>query len=227
MKRDTLLFDLDGTLTDTDDLHYEAFRLLLTPLGKSLSIGDFKHKIVGATNASVMEFLFPELPVERHPAITEEKEALFRKLAADGGPGGESLLHPTPGLPALIDWAESRGVRMAVVTNAPRANAELMLAALGLSDRLTELVIGDELARGKPDPLPYLTGLDRVGSTPERALAFEDSRSGIGAAVAAGIETIGLLTSLDEPTLRGAGAAHVLRDFTQPWFLEKLDREFA
>lgn len=221
MKRDTLLFDLDGTLTDTDALHYEAFQQLLAPYGRTLSKQEFERRVIGATNVSVMAYLFPDLPTRRHEDLDEEKEALFRALAADG------QMHPTPGLPDLLDWAEARGVKMAVVTNAPRPNAALMLRALGLADRLTELVIGPELPRGKPDPLPYLTGLDRVGSTAERALAFEDSRSGIGAAVAAGIETIGMLSSLDEPTLRQAGAAHVLRDFTAPWFLEKLDREFA
>lgn len=221
MKRDTLLFDLDGTLTDTDALHFEAFQQLLAPYGRSLSKAEFERRVIGATNVSVMAYLFPDLPRERHEALDEEKEALFRVLAADG------RMHPTPGLTDLIDWAEARGVKMAVVTNAPRPNATLMLGAMGLADRLTEIVIGPELPRGKPDPLPYLTGLERVGSTAERALAFEDSRSGIGAAVAAGIETIGMLSSLDEPALRQAGASHVLRDFTAPWFLEKLEREFA
>ena len=227
MKRDTLLFDLDGTLTDTDALHFEAFQQLLAPYGRSLSTEDFKRRVIGASNAVVMAFLFPDLPVARHQELDEEKEALFRALADAGDAEGQSLMHPTPGLIGLIDWAEARGVKMAVVTNAPRPNAVLMLRALGLADRLTEIVIGPELPRGKPDPLPYLTGLDRLGSTADGALAFEDSRSGIGSAVAAGIETIGMLSSLDEPTLRQAGASHVLRDFTQPWFLEKLDREFA
>ncbi len=89
------------------------------------------------------------------------------------------------------------------------------------------LVIGDELDRGKPDPLPYLTGLSRLGSVRERALAFEDSRSGVQAASAAGIETIGLRTGLDDATLRAAGAAATIADFTDAWFLEKLAREFG
>lgn len=221
MRRDTLLFDLDGTLTHTDDLHFEAFQQLLAPYGRTLSKQDFERRVIGAANVAVMAFLFPDLPAARHAELDEEKEALFRALAADGA------MHPTPGLVDLLDWAGARGVKMAVVTNAPRPNAEMMLAALGVADRLTEIVIGPELARGKPDPLPYLTGLERLGSTAERALAFEDSRSGIGAAVAAGIETIGMLSSLDEADLRRAGAAHVLRDFAEPWFRAKLDREFT
>jgi beta-phosphoglucomutase len=106
------------------------------------------------------------------------------------------------------------GVPYGVVTNAPRANAELMLTGLGLATRFPVLVIGDELAHGKPHPLPYLTGLERLGAAPERALAFEDSLSGIRAAAAAGIHTFGIRTALSDAALLGAGAAAVIDDFT-------------
>lgn len=219
MRRDTLLFDLDGTLTDTDALHIEAFRRLLAPLGRSITEHDYKTRIMGAPNEAIMGWLFPGETAARHAAIAAEKEAIFRSQV--------DRLVPTPGLMALLDWAEARGLKMAVVTNAPRDNAEMMLAGLRLTARLPVLVIGDELARGKPDPLPYLTALGRVGSTADRALAFEDSRSGVRAAAAAGIETIGMLTGLDEAALRAAGATSVMRDFADPWLLAKIEREYA
>ena len=116
---------------------------------------------------------------------------------------------------------------MAVVTNAPRDNALLLLRGLGWADRFPVLVIGDELARGKPDPLPYLTALQRLGADGSRALAFEDSLSGVRAAVAAGVETIGLMTALNEAALLVAGAMAVVRDFTSPELLELLHRKAA
>ena len=85
---------------------------------------------------------------------------------------------------------------MAAVTNAPRLNAEMMLAGLGIAHRFKALVIGDELHHGKPHPLPYLEGLRPLGAEAERSLAFEDSRSGVQSATAAGIATVGMLTSL-------------------------------
>ena len=78
--------------------------------------------------------------------LAEEKERLFRSLAG--------RMTPLPGLTELLGWADALSLKTAVVTNAPRANAEMMLGALGLGARFPVLVIGDELARGKPDPLP-------------------------------------------------------------------------
>ncbi len=217
-RRDTLLFDLDGTLTDTDALHYEAHRLLLQPFGKAVTLATYRSRIMGAANEAIMAWLFPDEPVARHRDLAEEKERLFRSLAG--------RMQPLAGLIDLLAWAEAREVKTAVVTNAPRANAEMMLTALGLADRFPVLVIADELARGKPDPLPYLTALDRLGAKAGSALAFEDSRSGVQAASAAGVETVGMLTGLDAATLRDNGAAAAIADFADPWLLAKLAREF-
>ncbi len=217
-RRDTLLFDLDGTLTDTDALHYEAYRILLTPLGKAVSHETYKARIMGAANEAIMAWLFPDEPIARHRALADEKERLFRTIAG--------RMQPLPGLIDLLAWADSNEIKTAVVTNAPRFNAEMMLGAIGLAERFPVLVIGEEVARGKPDPLPYLTALDRLGAKAEAALAFEDSRSGVQAATAAGLETVGMTTGLDAATLRGVGAAGTIADFTDPWLLEKLEREF-
>ncbi len=217
--RDTLLFDLDGTLTDTDALHLKAYQILLAPLGRTVTHDDYKQRIMGAVNEAIMAWLFPGEPVLRHRDLADEKERLFRSLAGE--------MQPLAGLTELLAWAETHEIKTAVVTNAPRANAEMMLGALGLANRFPVLVLGDELARGKPDPLPYLTALDRLGAEAARALAFEDSRSGVAAAHGAGIETIGMLTGLDAATLRASGASATIRDFADPWLLAKLDREFA
>ncbi len=218
-RRDTLLFDLDGTLTDTDALHYQAYRILLEPYGRAVSPETYKSRIMGAANEAIMAWLFPDEPVARHRDLAEEKERLFRSLAG--------RMQPVAGLIDLLAWAESREVKTAVVTNAPRANAEMMLAALGLGSRFPVLVIGDELARGKPDPLPYLTALERLGATADAALAFEDSRSGVQAASAAGVETVGVRTGLDADALEASGATATIADFADPWLLAKLAREFA
>ncbi|WP_196782586.1 HAD family hydrolase [Chromobacterium paludis] len=210
-----LLFDLDGTLTHTDDLHFDAFRALMAEHGRALDHDTFLHHIVGATNEAIMGRLFPDLP-ERHLELAECKERLFRDSV--------TRLTPTPGAPELFDWAERHGVGIAVVTNAPRANAELMLAGLGLTDRIDALVIGDELAHGKPHPLPYQTGLARLGGRAERACAFEDSPSGMRAAHAAGIHSYGIAGALPPQTLLDAGAAAVIADFTAPELWRWLER---
>jgi HAD superfamily hydrolase (TIGR01509 family) len=202
----SLLFDLDGTLVNTDELHFGAYQVLLGELGRSITIETYQARIMGAPNDAIMREFFPDVPESRHQELADRKEALFRASV--------TRLEPTAGTLEIFEWARSRGVGIAVVTNAPRPNAELMLSGLKLADRIDALVLGEELPRGKPDPLPYLTGLERLGGSAEHALAFEDSLSGIRAASAARIYTYGMRTALPAQTLLDAGASDVIDDFT-------------
>ena len=113
----------------------------------------------------------------------------------------------------LLEFCDKRTLARAVVTNAPRANAELVIGALGLKDRLPILVCSPELERGKPDPLPYLTALKLTGARAKNSVAFEDSLSGVRAAAAAGIYVVGLTTGLDESRLIAAGAKFAVAEF--------------
>ena len=105
---------------------------------------------------------------------------------------------------------------MVAVTNAPRLNAEMLLAGLGIMQRFKAVVIGDELPHGKPHPLPYLEGLRAANAAPDRSVAFEDSRSGIKSACAAGITTIGIRTSLSHADLVEAGSRMTASTFEDP-----------
>ena len=204
-----LLFDIDGTLADTDPLHLAAFNQVLGPHGHSFDHARFGKELQGFYNESIFErFLAHEAP-ERRASILGEKERIFRELV-----GGQIV--PVPGLMALLDRADRAGVPMVAVTNAPRPNAELLLAGLGIAHRFKALVIGDELAHGKPHPLPYLEGLRLAGAQASASLAFEDSRSGIQSATAAGIATIGMRTGLGHADLLAAGAVASARAFDDP-----------
>ncbi|WP_163009790.1 HAD family hydrolase, partial [Pseudomonas viridiflava] len=101
-----------------------------------------------------------------------------------------------------LDHAGQLGPKTAVVTNAPRENAMAMLTGLGIVDRFETIVIGGELARGKPHPMPYLTALELLGVSADEAIAFEDSLAGVQSAHAAGIHTFGMLSGLQEQQLR-------------------------
>jgi HAD superfamily hydrolase (TIGR01509 family) len=201
-----LLFDIDGTLLNTDMLHLEAFNRVFGPRGHVFDHRRFTDELQGFAMASIRERFLSDEPVERQLAIMEEKEAIFRDLAKGGVP-------PSPGLMALLDRADRAGVPYAAVTNAPRLNAEMMLSGLGVAHRFKALVIGDELPHGKPHPLPYQEGLRLLGAKAEHSVAFEDSRSGIQSATAAGIATVGLLTSLTASEAIAAGAVLAAKDF--------------
>jgi phosphoglycolate phosphatase len=161
---------------------------------------------MGFSNSSISERFLPGQSPERQAAIMAEKEEAFRKLAL-------GRLKPLAGLMKLLALADRAGVPMVAVTNAPRLNAELMLSGLGIRGRFEAVIIGDELPHGKPHPMPYLEGLRAANAAPELSLAFEDSRSGVQAASAAGIATIGIRTSLAHGDLIAAGAVCTAGNF--------------
>ncbi|WP_038055695.1 HAD family hydrolase [Thermus amyloliquefaciens] len=199
-----LLFDLDGTLADTDPLHLQAWREALAPWGLQVDEAFYRKRISGRLNPDIVQDLLG-LEGEAAQRLIEAKEARFRELAQD--------LKPTPGLHGLLAKAEAQGLTWGVVTNAPRENALHVLRALGLNPPL--LVLAEEVGRGKPDPLPYRVALERLGIEPGEALAFEDSPSGVRSAVGAGIPTYALLTGHGKEALLEAGALEALRDFQQ------------
>jgi beta-phosphoglucomutase-like phosphatase (HAD superfamily) len=202
-----LLFDLDGTLTGTDALHLRAYNQILAEFDRAIDEPTYQQRVMGFPNSQILLWLFPDLPIETHVRLAERKEAAFRDLVGD--------LTPTEGLLHLLDWADAHAIPCCVVTNAVRANAELMLRGLRLTERFRAIIIGEDLAHGKPHPLPYLTGLQQLGADPARSVAFEDSLSGLRAAVSAGIACVGVTTSLSSEALRSAGASATARDFTE------------
>jgi HAD superfamily hydrolase (TIGR01509 family) len=204
-----LLFDIDGTLADTDPLHLAAFNRVLGPHGHVFDHARFGKELQGFSNASIGERFLAHEPTERRAIILGEKERVFRELVS-------GQIKSVPGLMALLDRADHAGVPMVAVTNAPRPNAELLLAGLGITHRFKAVVIGDELAHGKPHPLPYLEGLRLAGALAHATLAFEDSRSGIQSATAAGIATIGMRTGLSHADLVAAGAIASAKAFDDP-----------
>ncbi|MFK0310762.1 HAD family hydrolase [Pseudomonas sp. NPDC090233] len=211
-----LLFDLDGTLTDTDTLHLQAFRQLLREHdGRELTQAQFDAQVSGRANGPLFADLFPQASTVDCLALADRKEALFRELAP--------ALEPMPGLLRLLEHAEVNGIGMCVVTNAPRLNAEHMLSAMGLGARFEHVLVAEELARPKPDPLPYLTGLECLGADAGQALAFEDSLPGVQAANGAGIFTVGIATTQTPERLLAAGAKLVVNDFNDPQLWAVID----
>jgi HAD superfamily hydrolase (TIGR01509 family) len=200
-----LLFDLDGTLVDTDRLHLQAYNLVLGKFDRTVSVDFYRRHIMGFSDVEILSALFPHHRDGEFDHVIETKEATFRTLISE--------LSPTPGASEVIDWGRARGLRQAIVTNAPRENADRLLRAIGLRERFETVIVGSELPRGKPDPLPYLTALKCLQCDAEHSIAFEDSLSGVRAAAAAGIFTVGIETSLGPDLLLKEGASLVIKDF--------------
>ena len=218
--RAALLFDIDGTLADTDRLHLEAFNTVFAPRGHSFTPERFKAELQGFANSAIAARFLADETAAGRIAIMDEKEATFRSLAHAG-------VHPLEGLVELLDRCDAAGLPYAAVTNAPRANAELILDAIGIRGRFDTIVLGDELAHGKPHPMPYLEGLRRLDADAAFAVAFEDSPSGVKSATSAGIATIGILTGQTADTLRAAGAVQVAANYAEAELIAFIERTIS
>jgi HAD superfamily hydrolase (TIGR01509 family) len=210
-----LLFDLDGTMLNSDPIHEAVFTELWTDRGLPVPEGFYMEQVHGRLNVDVFADYLPDEPDPQ--GLSEWKEAQFRDRLPSPYPA-------TAGLAAFLDHAQSHGWKMAVVTNAMRLNAEAMLHAIGLRDWFEVIVIGEECEHGKPHPLPYLTAMDMLGEPPASCIAFEDSPSGMRAAAASGAYSIGVRSALDDAKLRAAGADLTIQDFTDPALPEILAR---
>lgn len=202
-----LLFDLDGTMLVSDPIHEAVFRELWIERGLPTPEGFYLARIHGRQNQDIFREFLPDEPDIQ--GLHERKEAMFRDRLPRPYPA-------MPGLAALVHRAVAEDWPRAIVTNAMRRNAEAMLEAIGLADAFETIVIGEECARGKPDPAPYLEAMRQLGVAAGDCIAFEDSPAGVHAAVAAGAYTLGIRSALDDDTLRAAGARATLEDFADP-----------
>ena len=204
---EALLFDMDGTLSDTDPIHRRAMTETLAAHGVKLSDDAFQRHVSGQSNPAIFAYFFPTLTGEARARLADEKEALYRRLTP--------RMTPMLGLLRLLGWAKTNGVACALVTNGPRPNVEHTLEVLGLTASFDCLILGEDLPRAKPDPLPYLEALRRLGVAAGQAMAFEDSAPGAVAALAAGVFTIEI-TGPSRRTGLHLGADLTVADFNAP-----------
>ncbi|WP_392532535.1 HAD-IA family hydrolase [Nostoc sp. C117] len=211
-----ILFDLDGTLVDSEPLHYKAWCETLRNYGLEINEEFYKINIIGGINSQVIRNIFPSMSYEEREKFADQKETRFRQLAVEE-------LKPLDGLSKLLMWTQKLGLKRAVVTNSPRKNAILTLEILGLSNFFNVVVVGGEAVAPKPHPAPYRQALDYLGMIPESTIAFEDSLTGISSSVGAGIYTIGVASSQSPDHLCQAGAKISIPDFNSQLLWELLD----
>lgn len=203
-----LLYDLDGTLVNTDPYHFRVWQEMLRDYGLDVDEAFYQSRISGRLNPAIVADLLPQLDESAAAKFIAEKEARFRSLTPQ--------MVPMAGLGGVMEWARGRELKQAVVTNAPVENVHHALQALALESSFDQVVISDLLGIGKPDPTPYLHALEQFEIPAAAAIAFEDSPSGVRSAVAAGIPTVGIASTHDPQVLLGLGAFLVVPDFAAP-----------
>ena len=215
MNLDALIFDIDGTLADTDPLHFIAWVAESKRHGFELTRETYRTRMSGRLNSEIIRDFFPQLNDEDVHAFDENKEARYREDSLE--------LEPIAGLRRVLEHAHTRKLALAAVTNGSQVNALHNISVLGLSETFQHVITPSDVERGKPDPEGYLLALKKLGVSADKALVFEDSPSGIAAAQAAGLQVVGLSTGLSSDELYELGVSLVIPDYTAPELWEKLN----
>ena len=178
-----LVFDLDGTILDTETVEYDSVRLVWDEFGHHYPISRFVD-VIGTTDSppwiAELELLLGE-PVDA-VRIGRRRHEFKRSLLAE--------LRPRPGVVELIEAASARGIPLAIASNAPLEWVERRLADAGLLRRFAALLAVDVSSAPKPDPAAYREACAALGAEPAFSVAFEDSNTGVSAAVASGCFTV-------------------------------------
>ncbi len=191
-----LIFDVDGTLAETEELHRRAFNEAFAYfyLGWVWDTTLYR-KLLRVTGGKERIRHFADLEAGTRNCLADEDIAELHRFKTDRfaqliGIGACEL---RPGIAELIRSATIRGQKLAIATTTSRRNVEaLLLATLGSKgmDLFSAIVAGDEVPLKKPAPDVYLRVLDRLRLPPQECLAVEDSQNGLAAASAAGLPVL-------------------------------------
>jgi beta-phosphoglucomutase len=204
------IFDMDGVLIDNARYHIRAWQRLGKDLGSEFSPAAISS-LFGQRNFEIVkDLLGSEYSQAESDRLAERKEAIYRNLI-------RAEMVPVPGLPAFLERLKLEGIPAAVATSAPMENVEMTLKGLGLESYWAAVVIGADVSRGKPAPDIFLLAAKRLNLAPERCVVFEDSTSGIQAAISAGCQCIGISTTHTAEELLSYPLLGVFPDFTELW----------
>jgi len=181
-----VLWDLDGTLVDSEEYHWQSWRDILAPERLSITYEQFLASF-GMKNDPIMRnWLADGYTPERSRRLSEAKEADYRRLVAAHG------LQPLPGAHEWLAALHAAGWKQAIVTSAPAANADVMLRALGVGGLFETVVTAEDVSIGKPDPEVFLTAASRLGVPAARCIVVEDAATGAEGARRAGMTCVGV-----------------------------------
>jgi pseudouridine-5'-monophosphatase len=196
-----VIFDLDGTLVDTEPLYTQAAERILARFGKIFDLG-IKRQIMGGGPLVGARFVVEHLglPISAEQYLTE-REALLREACGTA--------RAMPGAIALIEALSARGIPLAIGTSSSRELCQVKLEAQPFGGRFQVIACSDDpgVLQAKPAPDIFLKAAEGLGAEPARCLVFEDSSKGVMAARAAGMEVIAVV----DATMRGEDYSGALR----------------
>lgn len=208
-----ILFDLDGTLADTEPLHYAAFTETLRPQGIELSREEYFSSLIGFNDHDCFEAVLRERGKD---ATAAHIETLIARKAETYQ---EMIRNRDVMYPGAADFVRACAARfpLILVTGTLRDEAEMILRRAGLRELFLDIVAAEDVEHGKPAPDGFIMALGRLGFLlrqrdaiePAQALVIEDTAAGIEAGRRAGMRVLALTHTATEADL---AAADIIRE---------------
>ena len=176
-----VLFDLDGTLVDSERLHWRAYRQILREHRADIDLPEYCQRFIATGGGPEWACERFDLPMDADE-LRARKAVVYRELIAAG-------VAPMPGARACLERLHGAWP-LAVVTNSARDEASLLLAPLGAKPLLAALITREDYARPKPEPDAYLAAAAALRCAPAACVAVEDTPRGVRAARAAGLRVL-------------------------------------
>ena len=215
-----VLFDMDGTLVDSEKIWDVALHELAVRAGGALSPAA-RRAMIGSSMATSMRILRDDLGQPDRPEppdvawLTDRVFALFR----------QGLVW-RPGASELLRAVRAAGLPTALVTSTGRALVEVALETIGRAN-FDAVVCGDEVTRPKPDPEPYRLAAELLGVAIEDCVAIEDSPTGVASAVASGAAVLAVPAELELPSTDGIHLRESLEGVDPAYLARLLTRELS
>lgn len=188
-----VIFDLDGVLVSTDELHYRAWKAIAQKLGVPFTREDNMRQR-GVSRMESLEVVLEKCPrtftQKEKVALATEKNDLYRAMLSDLSPA-DALA----GVPRTLELLKKRGIVLAVGSSSK--NAPEILARTGLDKHMQVVVSGLDIAHSKPHPEVFSKAGERAGFLPEECLVVEDAETGVQAGKAASMRVLAVGAAKD------------------------------
>jgi HAD superfamily hydrolase (TIGR01509 family) len=198
------LFDLDGTLVNTDHIYFEVWKTILQTYNIDLTYELFKKYIHGNSDNKVVQMLIPSAELQ---LISELKDRLFIESINN--------IQIIDGTIKFLELIKSLGYHISIVTNCNRSVGEKIIEYCKFDKYIDYITIGSECAKAKPYPEPYIETMTRYNISSNQVVIFEDSKSGLLSGRLANPHClIGITTNYNSEELISNGANITIQDFT-------------
>jgi beta-phosphoglucomutase family hydrolase len=187
-KLEAVLWDMDGVIADTADFHYRAWQEIVKERGIVFKKEDFMQ-LFGQRHDTIIKFILGDnLPRQEADALSDRKQALYRKLVARN-------IIPLPGAIELIKSLNKNKIKTAIASSAVPENVEVIIRGLGIENCFQAIAYGTEVAEGKPSPQIFQLAANKLGVGAGNCVVIEDAIAGVTAAKRAGMKCIAVTNS--------------------------------